>query len=399
MADPIVRVEQGKIKGKIETDIRGGTFYSFKGIPYGKPPIGELRFKAPEPAENWTGIRDCTKDGSPSFQVHQFYNTIGSEDCLHLNVYTPGVNIFLLPQENQVQNTLPYLKPVMVWIHGGALINGSNKSSIHGPEFILAEDVVLVVINYRLGLLGFLSCEDVNLNVPGNAAFKDMVLALKWIKQNISNFLGDPNNVTIFGESVGAASVDALVLSPMAKGLFHKAILQSLSVITPSFCGKTLKELATDMDFKNHTEREIFDILKHSPAEKLLMIQDKLEKKIPNSMRKKYVGLIIEKPSDSAFLTISPLEIIKSGKYNNIPMIMGYNSMEGLVPQIFSAKWKTKGEFVPHFLNLTKGSTAFSLLAEKVVTHYFGNKDFSKEPFTDVTESNIFNKFFSHYLF
>jgi len=107
----------------------------------------------------------------------------------------------------------------MVFIHGGSFLTGSNRRELHGPEILISEDIVLVIINYRLGILGFLSLENPELNVPGNAAFKDMVLALKWVKKNIRNFMGDPGNVTVFGNSAGAAAVHFLVLSPMAKGL------------------------------------------------------------------------------------------------------------------------------------------------------------------------------------
>lgn len=106
----------------------------------------------------------------------------------------------------------------MVWIHGGAFTAGSSQTEFYGPDFLVSEDVVVVTINYRLGILGFLSLEDSTLGVPGNAAFKDMVMALKWVQKNITNFMGDPNNVTIFGESAGGAAVHFLMLSPMAKG-------------------------------------------------------------------------------------------------------------------------------------------------------------------------------------
>lgn len=136
---------------------------------------------------------------------------MGSEDCLYLNVFTPQ-----LPTACEKGK----LKPVMVWIHGGGFTSGSSKAIIYGPEFLITEDVVLVTINYRLNIFGFFSVEDPSLNCPGNFGFKDMCLALKWVQQNICKFNGDPSNVTIFGESAGAASVHLLVLSPMAKGMF-----------------------------------------------------------------------------------------------------------------------------------------------------------------------------------
>jgi carboxylesterase type B len=138
-----------------------------------------------------------------------FGTLVGSEDCLFLNVYTQQLPL----------DTINTLKPVMVWIHGGGFSTGSSKSDLYGPEFLLTEDIVLVTINYRLGIFGFLSFEDASLEVPGNAGLKDMVMALKWVQKNISKFSGDPNNVTVFGESAGGMSVHYLVLSPLAAGI------------------------------------------------------------------------------------------------------------------------------------------------------------------------------------
>lgn len=139
--------------------------------------------------------------------VSQIIN--GTEDCLYLNVYTRYLS---------GNNKKPL--PVMVWIHGGGFRQGSGSTDLYGPEYLLTEEVVVVTFNYRLGILGFFSLEDTSLKVFGNVGLKDMVLALKWVQQNISNFGGNPHNVTIFGESAGAAAVHYLVLSPLAKG--HK---------------------------------------------------------------------------------------------------------------------------------------------------------------------------------
>lgn len=114
------------------------------------------------------------------------------------------------------------LKPVMFWIHGGGYTTGSGNSDMYGPHYLISQDVIVVTINYRLGVLGFLTLDDPKLGVPGNAGLKDQVMALKWVQKNIRNFGGDPNNVTIFGESAGASSVHFLLLSPMAKGLCHR---------------------------------------------------------------------------------------------------------------------------------------------------------------------------------
>jgi carboxylesterase type B len=162
-----------------------------------------------QPLEPWVGVRDATKDGNQCYARDLFSRTVqGSEDCLFLNVYTQQ-----LPS-----NTSKTLKPVMFWIHGGGFKTGSNTSKRYGPEFLLTEDIVLVTINYRVGIFGFLNFEDASLGVPANTGLKDMVMALKWVQKNISEFSGDPNNVTIFGESAGATSVHYLVLSRLTAG-------------------------------------------------------------------------------------------------------------------------------------------------------------------------------------
>ncbi|KAG7153841.1 Venom carboxylesterase-6-like 8, partial [Homarus americanus] len=186
--------------------------YAYQGIPFAKPPVGDLRFKDPVPSEPWEGVRDGTKLPEPCLQVSFFMFTsgvrvppeklLGVEDCLYLNVYTP------------VDNGPKADLPVMVWIHGGAYFSGSTKEYL--PLVILDHDVVLVVIQYRLGVLGFLSTEDSV--IPGNFGLKDQTLALKWVQRNINNFGGDKTKVTIFGESAGGASVHFHMLSPKSKG-------------------------------------------------------------------------------------------------------------------------------------------------------------------------------------
>ncbi len=193
----------------------------FRGIPFAAPPVGELRFKPPQPVEPWDGIRKATSFGPISLQApNEMLEGLlppsdppqpQSEDCLYLNVWTPGVD--------------DAARPVMVWIHGGAFTIGSGSEDYYnGANLASRGDVVIVTINYRLGALGFL-----NLPALGETNFgmRDQVVALKWVQANIANFGGDPGNVTIFGESAGGMSVASLMASPEAAGLFHKAIPQS----------------------------------------------------------------------------------------------------------------------------------------------------------------------------
>ncbi|GAB1863190.1 Carboxylic ester hydrolase [Camponotus japonicus] len=214
-----VCVRDGKLIGIVEKGIYGGHYIAFRGIPYAKPPVGELRFKDPVPPEPWSGSRDASKYGNIAVQINKIKNEIiGDEDCLYLNVFTTDIKSL-------------EKRPVMVWIHGGGFSNGSGGSSMHGPDYIVEKDIVLVTLNYRLGVLGFLNLYDEV--ATGNQGLKDVILALQWVQKNISEFGGNSENVTIFGGSVGAAIVHYLTLSPLTEGLFHKAISQSGTVMCP----------------------------------------------------------------------------------------------------------------------------------------------------------------------
>ncbi|KAG5861540.1 hypothetical protein JTB14_015720 [Gonioctena quinquepunctata] len=265
--DCVVEVSEGKLRGCEKTNYDGELIVAFLGIPYAKPPVGELRFKAPQPPEPWQGIKDATKVGNKCVQIDiesVSHSVSGSEDCLNLNVYTKEI-----PQGTSL------LKPVMVWIHGGAFVLGSNDPKSFGPAFLMTKDIVLVVINYRLGFLGFLSLDDPSLDVPGNAALKDQALALKWVQKNIKHFGGDPNNVTIFGESAGGTSVHYHVLSPHSKGLFHKAICQSGDALIPFCLGEERHavEFVKSMGKTANTEKEALEILRTLSGEEIVLKQ------------------------------------------------------------------------------------------------------------------------------
>lgn len=321
MGDPIVQLSEGKIKGILGKNIDGGTIYKFLGVPYAKPPTGELRFKAPQPVEPWEGIKDATEDGNPCYHmdVIQEKKIIGSEDCLVLNVYTQNIG----PTDN--------LKPVMVYIHGGGFTMGSNKSDIYGPDLLLTEDIVLVAINYRLGLLGFISLEDESLEIPGNAGLKDQTLALKWVQTNIKHFGGDPNNVTIFGESAGGAAVHFLVLSPTSKGLFHKAIIQSgVALCSWALGSSNGANIAEALDKKGATDQEIYNILKNMTGPELFAVQEKILDPMIFGIKRPFVP-VVEKPNSTAFITKNPFDLLTSGDYNHVPLFIGYTSHEGLL--------------------------------------------------------------------
>jgi para-nitrobenzyl esterase len=219
---PVVRVESGDVQGLVEDGVA-----SFKGIPFAAPPVGELRWRPPQPPAKWTGVRPAVEFGANCMQGRPGpppapgapAARVPSEDCLFLNVWHPA-------------SAAPGAKlPVMVWIHGGGFVGGSGASpGTSGTQFA-RQGVVLVSINYRLGRFGFFAFPALSRERPdetkGNYAYMDQIAALGWVKRNIAAFGGDPDNVTIFGFSAGGVSVHSLLASPMARGLFHKAIAES----------------------------------------------------------------------------------------------------------------------------------------------------------------------------
>jgi carboxylesterase type B len=207
----VIRTESGQVSG-IGTDVA-----AYLGLPYAAPPVGPLRWKPPQKPAPWSGVKECTRFGNDPLQGNRLEGRGPgySEDCLYLNVWTPGGE----------------KRPVMVWIYGGGFMVGSASYPMYDGAALAKKGVIVVTINYRLGIFGFMAHPALTAESPnrasGNYGFLDQVAALQWVRENISGFGGDPNNVTIFGESAGAVSVASHLVSPLSKGLFHKAILQS----------------------------------------------------------------------------------------------------------------------------------------------------------------------------
>ena len=220
--DSVVRVEGGLVSGGVSAD---GDIRIFKGIPYAKPPVAELRWRPPQPIEAWSGVRPATSFGPRCVQVPRPKTSLGyfppepeSEDCLYLNVWAPL---------NAAQRPCP----VMVWIHGGACNMGSGALPLFDGERLARKGVVLVTMNYRLGRLGFLAHPELTAEsehrASGNYGLMDQLASLQWVQRNIAAFGGDPDRVTIFGQSTGSFSVSYFMASPLTKGLFHRAIGES----------------------------------------------------------------------------------------------------------------------------------------------------------------------------
>lgn len=208
---PVVKVDGGPVRGTVTSAGR-----SFLGLPYAAPPVGELRFKPPQPAPRWRGLRDATQFGGTCPQPASPFGIAGqNEDCLYLNVYTP------------VSRCHMTRLPVMVWLHPGAFQYG--EGSDYDATALTQRDVIVVTLNYRLGAFGFLAHPALTAEQgsSGNYGLMDQQAALRWVQKNIAHFGGDPDNVTIFGESAGGLSVHAHLVSPQSAGLFHRAIAQS----------------------------------------------------------------------------------------------------------------------------------------------------------------------------
>tara|TARA_B110000116_G_scaffold180196_1_gene155991 strand:+ start:367 stop:2286 length:1920 start_codon:yes stop_codon:yes gene_type:complete len=253
------KIESGEIIG-----MDNGETYQWLGIPYGSVPDSNYRWKKAKQPSSWDGVKEviefgefCTQRSSLiNSNVSLWANTVGSEDCLNLNIWSPKAN------ENEILDSKKY--PVMVWIHGGS--NMSGNSDFYNPmQLVKNHDVIVVTINYRLGPFGWFNHPSINklsnkINSSGNYGNLDTIQALEWVQTNIDNFGGDKNNVTIFGESAGGYNVAALLSSPIALGLFHKAIIQSGGV-KPGDIDHAQSFIDKPLPWKNYTSKELFNQL------------------------------------------------------------------------------------------------------------------------------------------
>ncbi len=328
----IAPTEQGCVRGESL-----GAVTVFRGIPYAAPPVGELRWRAPQAHPVWEGVRDATQFGKSCPQLPGTifrYQLETDEDCLSLNIWTPQIH--------------PEAKlPVMVWIHGGGLVQGSSSQKINDrlsyDGRFLAEKfhVVVVTINYRLGQLGFLahptlSAEDTEHNVSGNYGLLDQIFALRWVQKNIQNFGGDPNSVTIFGESGGGKSVCALLASPLATGLFHRAIIQSGGC--PSNL-RRLRDSAPRESAESQGERFARAIGCADSSDVLACLRSKTVQEILNTLPGEASILSTAEKWDFTVdgyaLPDSPGRALASGKFNTVPLIAGTTGNEA---SIFTGK-------------------------------------------------------------
>ncbi|TFG28213.1 MAG: carboxylesterase/lipase family protein [Promethearchaeota archaeon] len=313
----IIETNSGKVQGYIKDGIQ-----IFKGIPYAEPPIGDLRFRPPVSKKPWNNVLNASKYGPCAYQgytqLEEWFGKLQpeSEDCLNLNIWTPAA-------DNKK-------RPVMFWIHGGAFIMGSGIDPMYdGTVLAKRGDIVVVTINYRLGMLGYLYVPNKTVNV---GQF-DQISALKWVHDNIELFGGDPKNVTIFGESAGGYSVVTLSAMPAAKGLFHRVIAQSAPIIDPSINDIITKKLMRKFGLKRG---DIEGLRKISP-EKIIEGQNKYFEENPRDI------LALRALIDGDTIPMHPLKAFQKGECKHLDFMIGTNLNEfklfsALDPKSFNVK-------------------------------------------------------------
>ncbi|XP_016325036.1 fatty acyl-CoA hydrolase precursor, medium chain isoform X3 [Sinocyclocheilus anshuiensis] len=365
---PLVHTKLGSLRGAFMTAKGKETVISsYFGVPFAKPPVGLLRLAPPQPAEAWQGVRDATKQPLMCLQARDLLLDLlanvsmnvevpeVSEDCLYLNIYTPSK-----PGDNSKL-------PVMVWIHGGGF-SAASASIFDGLVLAAYQDVVVVLIQYRLGLLGFFSTGDEH--APGNYGLLDQVAALQWVQENIHSFGGDPGSVTIFGESAGGISVSTLILSPLASGLFHRAIAESGTALWDGLVmGNPLlraQNAAKICNCDSSSSSKIVDCIMRWSEEEVL------------ECSKQFAMMHFSLALDSYFLPKPVEDIVQNQEFSKVPLITGITDDEFgfLLPAYFVGKGWIDGmnkEQAIKGLTLTYPDPRDRWIVDLVANEYLGD--------------------------
>ncbi|HEV2424456.1 MAG TPA: carboxylesterase/lipase family protein [Terriglobia bacterium] len=320
-----VRTDRGMVEGTMSAD---GKVAVYRGIPFAAPPVGNLRWRAPQPVAKWKGVRKAAEFGARCMQGHVFSDMVfrddgPSEDCLYLNVWTAAAS----PKAHL---------PVMVWIYGGGFVAGSASEPRQDGGRLAEKGVVVVSFNYRLGVFGFFASAELakesGHNASGNYGLLDQVAALEWVHRNIAGFGGDPSQVTIFGESAGSFSVSALMASPLARGLFQRAIGESGAFFSATLKTKTLAEAeADDAKFAESIGAPTLAAMRAKPADELLEAASK---------RRGPVGFSPD--IDGYFLPEDVDAIYAAGKQAPVPLLAGWNRDEVGFPPATPEQFKER---------------------------------------------------------
>lgn len=340
--DLVVQISSGKIRGVARAS--GGA--EFLGIPYAQPPVGELRWHEPVPVRPWTDVRDASSFGAPCAQPllgdwNKRDAEFSKEDCLFLNVMTPA-----WPAKEPL--------PVMVWLHGGGNEGGTASSPLYKDGTLVQHGIVLVTVNYRLGVFGFLAHPELTRESPhktsGNYGLMDHIAALHWVQDNIAKFGGDPSNVTVFGQSAGAQDTSYLMTSPLAKGLFHKAIVESGAGLNPNLPSLSESELRGEKLaalLKAPAGNGALAYLRQLTTGELLKAVENRDPKEPAAA---------EPNVDGRVLVHLPAEVFASGKQMAIPLLIGSTTrefgMQGSTDEVKKMIENVTGNLAPQALQL-----------------------------------------------
>jgi len=368
--DVIVSTTKGKIQGERVDYEMGQYYYAFKGVPYAKPPVKDLRFKAPVEIESWSDTLKATEDGNlcPQYDISQS-EAIGDENCLNLNVYSPKLD--------------SKKRAVMVYFHGGAYIMGGGASFFFGPGYLLEQNVVLVTFNYRLGPLGFLTTDDKS--GAGNQGLLDQIMVLNWVKANIGKFGGDPDKVTIFGEDSGAASVTLMATSPLARGLFHRAIALSGTALCDQYMQNSpleaSRELATRLECTTDTGTDIINCLQRKSQQEIIAAAQQMF--MFWSFPRWFAPSV-----DGTVLPDSPENALVKGNFAKVPFIVGQTKDEGAFFYRLTLNAFNNGQYDDNFVDnklprilpvISDFSSKLYPLTRQVRKKYFTNVDMENE--------------------
>jgi para-nitrobenzyl esterase len=321
--NPIVKIENGTIEGATNST---GDIRIFKGIPFALPPVGELRWQAPKPVQNWEGTKKCTSFSASPMQASpspfMFWSSEFlipkepiSEDCLYLNVWTGA---------NSEKEKLP----VLVYIYGGGFRSGGSACQIYDGEAMAKKGVVFISINYRVGVFGFLAHPELSreceYGTSGNYALLDMIEALRWVQKNVASFGGDPQNVTIAGQSAGAFGVNFLTASPLAKGLFHRAIAESGGSF---YAGPLRSQMTLD-----NAEKQGEEFAKTLDCNSIAELRSKTAAEIQQAQ-----GGLSSPIIDGYVIPATIYTIYSQGKQNDVPILVGWNKDDKVMGQPLEA--------------------------------------------------------------
>ncbi|KAF5307857.1 hypothetical protein FQR65_LT06589 [Abscondita terminalis] len=386
-----VKVKPGELIGKYWISRSGKYFEGFTGIPYAKPPIHELRFKEPVELESWNGILNATELHPVCPQLSSYSNdevvVVGNEDCLFLNIYAPVTSFC---------NSSNQLLPVLFYIHGGSYTYNSARPDWLGPEILLDKNIILVTLNYRLGALGFLSTGDHT--VPGNNGLKDQHMALKWVKNNIIQFCGNPNKITIAGNSAGASSVQFHMMSPLSKDLINSVIIQSGSALSSYALSSKAEAIQNTLKLGKFLNCSSIDIAKLVECLQCADVYDILTQQ-PKFMTWGMDSTIlpfrpvIETETPNAFIFEHPKNALDSQHVADVPMVIGIVAQEGAYQ---SAGITTNSQFIK---DINKN---FDMIVSREFSININNSDFvnllkkkyfNNQEITNMSKSQLTNMY------